>query len=291
MILVFGGTGTIGGAVLRRLDGIGSPVRAAVRRPDRAAALAVPDVETVVADLAAPESLGAALAGVEHVFVATPASEDQVALETALVDAVAAAPGRPHLVKLAAMGYDAGPLPDLIALGANHARIVQHARELDVPLTVLASSGFTTNLLGSAATVRGAGMLYGSSGDGGLSWVDPDDVGAVAAHVLTTPGHEGASYDVTGPEVLNHDAVAERLTGLLGRPVRYVDVPPEAFRQNLESVGLPAWLAGALTELQQVYRAHAAEVVTDEVEKATGRPATTLDDWLARNQAAFAPVD
>lgn len=286
MIVVFGGTGTIGGAVLRRLSEQDAPVRAAVRSPERAAALSVPDVRTVVADLADPTSLPAALQDVERVFVATPVSEDQVALESALVDAVAAAPKRPHLVKLAALGYDA-PAEDRIALTGGHARIVGHARELDVPLTVLAANGFMSNLLGSAATVRGDGVIYGSSGDGGVSWIDPDDVGAVAAHVLLSGGHEGASYDVTGPEALNQDALAERLSAVLDRPVRYVDVPADAYRQNLASFGLPPWLADALGELQQLYRAHRGELVTHEVQKATGRPATTFDDWVGRNRGAF----
>ncbi len=189
-------------------------------------------------------------------------------------------------MKLAALGYDA-PAEDLIALTDNHARVVAHARERDVPLTVVAANGFMSNLLGSAATVRGDGVLYGSSVDGGVSWVDPDDVGAVAAHVLLSGGHEGASYDVTGPVALNQDALAERLSGVLGRPVRYVDVPADAYRQNLASFGLPPWLADALNELQQLYRAHRGELVTDEVQKATGRPATTFDDWVGRHREAF----
>lgn len=288
VILVFGATGTIGGAVLRNLAERDVAVKAVVRSPERAAALGVPDVGTVVADLADPASLTAAVRDADGVFVATPASPEQVRLETALVDAVAAAPGPPHLVKLAALGYDAGPPDEIIALGANHARVVQHMQAVGVRHTVLAPSGFMANLAGSAATIRAEGVLYGSSGDGGLSWVDPADVGAVAAHVLTTPGHDGASYDVTGPEILDHDAVARRLSAALGRPVRYVDVPSQAYRQNLESVGLPPWLAAALTELQELYRAHGAEVVTDEVEKATGRRATDLDTWLAAHRDAFA---
>lgn len=286
MIMIFGATGTIGGEVLRHVVELGVPVRAAVRSPERAAALGVPGVETVVADLADPASLTAALADVDHVFVATPASDRQVELESGLVDAAAAAPRRPHVVKLAAIGYDAPG--DGIALGINHAQVVARLREADVPHTVLAPSGFMSNLLGDAASLRDGSTLYASSGDGGLSWIDPADIGAVAAHVLTTPGHEGASYTVTGPEVLTGADVAERLSALLGRPITYVDVPAQAYRATLDSYGLPPWLAAALTELQQLYRAHAAEVVTDEVEKATGRPATSLTDWLARHHEAFA---
>jgi uncharacterized protein YbjT (DUF2867 family) len=286
VIVVFGGTGTIGGEVLRALAAQGAPVRAVVRDQARAAALPVP-VPTMVADLADPPSLGPVVRDADHVFVVTPASQRQVELETALVDAVAAAPGRPHLVKLAAAGYDAVPPEQAIALAANHARVVAHIRARGIPHTVLAPSAFMTNLLGSAGTVRADGALYGSAGDGGVSWVDPADIAAVAAHVLTSGGHEGASYTVTGPEALGYAAVAERIGAAIGRPVRYVDVPPEQFRQNLGSAGLPPWLADALTELEQLYRGHHAEAVTDEVQKATGRPPASFDDWLARHRDAF----
>ena len=168
MIVVFGGTGTVGGEVLRALADSGAPVRAAVRDPRRASALPVA-VPTVVADLADPASLGPAVRDAERVFLATPASQRQVELESALVDALAAAPGRPHLVKLAAFGYDAVPPDQAIKLAANHARVVAHIRSRGVPHTVLAPSGFMANLLGQAGTVRDQGALYGSAGDGGLA--------------------------------------------------------------------------------------------------------------------------
>ena len=281
MIVVFGSTGTIGGQVLAHLREQGAPVRAAVRTQQRAEPLAAAGVETVVADLTDPASLPAALDGADAVFVATPASTQQVELETNLVDALA---GRGvHLVKLAALGYD---VEQPIALAANHARVVAHARDRDLPLTVLAPTGFTSNLLGSAATLA-QGALYGSAGDGGFAWVDPYDVGAVAAHVLTSDGHEGASYDVTGPEVLTHAQVAEKVGGAIGRPVSYVDVPPEQYAASLRGAGLDGWFADALTELNQVYRRHEAEVVTQEVTKATGRPARSVDDWLTEHRVAL----
>lgn len=286
MIVVFGGTGTVGGEVVAALAAQGAPVTAAVREQGRAASLPVA-VPTVVADLADPASLSPAVRDADRVFVATPASEHQVELETALVDALAEAPGRPHLVKLAAAGYDAVPVDQAIALAANHARVVAHLRDRGVPHTVLAPSGFMSNLLNSAGTVREQGVLYGSSGDGGLSWVDPVDIAAVAAHVLTSDGHDGASYTVTGPEVLTYAAVAGKIAAATDRDVRYVDVPAEQYRQNLAAAGLPPWLANALTELEQLYRAHLAEVVTDEVQKGAGRPPATVDDWLARHRAAF----
>jgi uncharacterized protein YbjT (DUF2867 family) len=288
MILVFGGTGTIGGAVLRQVADSGTPVRAAVRSPERAGALAGPAAETVVADLGDPGTLGPALDGVEAVFLASPGSADQVELEGNLVTAAAEA-GVP-VVKLAALGYDAVPPEEAIRFGANHARVVQRLRDSGVPFTVLAPSGFMSNFLANAAGVRD-GVLYGSAGDGdgdgGVAWIDPDDVGAVAAHVLTTGGHEGASYTLTGPEVLTFAQVAERLAEVSGHDVRYVDVPGPDFEQSLRSAGLDEWTAAAVTELHQLYRTHASGVVTDEVQKATGRAPRSFADWLAANREAF----
>lgn len=284
MIVVFGSTGTIGGQVLRHLREQGADVRAAVRSEAKAGPLRAQGVSTVLADLAEPGTLPAALEGADRVFLASPGAPQQVTLESALVDAVARTGA--HLVKLAALGYDAGPADQAIALAANHARVVEHATTSSVPLTVVAPSGFTSNLLASAATIQ-QGALYASAGDGSIAWVDPSDVGAVAAHVLTSDGHEGASYDVTGPEAIDHDELASRISTALGREVRYVDVPPEQFAGSLRSAGLPGWLADALNELNQVYRRHEAEVVTDEVRKATGRPARGVDDWLPDNAAAL----
>lgn len=280
MIVVFGATGTIGGQVLRHLQEQGADVRAVARTQEKADALG-----GVVADLADPSTLPAAVAGADHVFVATTASADQTQIESNLVDALAGT--GTHLVKLAAMGYDAVPPDQAIALSASHARVVAYAKEKGVPLTVLAPSGFMTNLLASAATIQ-QGQLYASAGDGGLAWVDPADIGAVAAHVLTSSGHEGASYDITGPEVLNHGQVAGLLTEVLGHEVAYVDVPPEQFTGSLRSAGLDPWLADALGELNQLYRQHLAEATTDEVQKATGRPARSLRDWLVEHRASFA---
>jgi uncharacterized protein YbjT (DUF2867 family) len=284
MILVLGGTGTIGGAVLRQLAAAGAPVRAAVRSPERAGALGGPATETVVADLGDPGTLGPALNGVEAVFLASPGSADQVELEGNLVTAAAEA-GVP-VVKLAALGYDAVPPEEAIRFGANHARVVQRLRDSGVPFTVLAPGGFMSNFLANAAGVRD-GVLYGSAGDGGIAWIDPDDVGAVAAHVLTTGDHAGASYALTGPEVLTFPQVAERLAGVTGHDVRYVDVPGPDFEQSLRSAGLDEWTAAAVTELHQHHRTHASEVVTDEVQKAPGRAPRTFADWLAAHREAF----
>lgn len=284
MIAVFGATGTIGSQVLAHLAAQKIPVRVVARTENKAAALRTDGIDAVVADLADPASLPTALAGAEHVFVSTPASADQVTLESNLIDALSNT--NIHLVKLAALGYDAVPVDQAIALAANHARIVDYARQRDVAMTVLAPSGFQSNLLASADTIR-QGQLYGSAGDGGIAWIDPFDVGAVAAHVLTTEGHLGKSYAITGPEILTHDELAAQLTSSLGHEVNYVDLPAEQFEQSLKDAGVDDWTSGALAELHQLYRAHHSEVTTTQIRDLIGRDARSLQDWLNDTKATF----
>ena len=115
--------------------------------------------------------------------------------------------------------------------------------------------------------------------------VDTRDVAAVAAVVLTEPGHAGQTYDVTGPEALSYADVAAALTRSLGREVQYVDVPDDVVRQALAGYGLDAWFVEALIGLYRDYRrsgvdGYAAQV-TDTVQRLTGRAPRTLAGLLS----------
>jgi len=121
--------------------------------------------------------------------------------------------------------------------------------------------------------------------------VDTRDVAAVAAVVLTQPGHVGAHYDVTGPEALSYAEVAAKLTNATGRRITYVAAPDDAARQALLGTGLNEWFANALVGLYQDYRrsgsdGYAAQV-TNAVERLTGRPARSLDNLLAELTPTF----
>jgi uncharacterized protein YbjT (DUF2867 family) len=121
--------------------------------------------------------------------------------------------------------------------------------------------------------------------------VDTRDVAAVAAVVLTQPGHAGAHYDVTGPEALSYADVAAKLSSATGRQITYVAAPDDAVRQALLGAGLNEWFATALVGLYQDYRrsgtdGYAAQV-TNTVERLTGRPPRSLDNLLGEITPAF----
>lgn len=282
MILVTGATGNVGSALTAELCAAGEATRALVRTPESADNLRGYDCEIAVGDFSDARSLDKALCDVRVMYLLTPGGPSQVDQERAAVDAAVRA-GGVRVVKHAALGYDGG----IGRFGDNHGRSIDYLRASGLPFTVLAPNAFMQNLLGNAALVQQQGILPAAGGDAAVSHVDARDIAAVAAHVLSSDGHEGATYEITGPEGLTYGQVAAQLSELLGREIRYVDTPPEEARRAMVGGGMPEWFAGALTELTAAYRAGKGEKVTDEVEKATGRPARPLREFLDDHRSAF----
>ncbi len=281
MILVTGATGTIGGYLVAQLCEQGVKTRALVRSPEKADALRGYGCETSVGSFEDPASLDRALDGVTRVFLASPASPQQVDLERNLVEAARRRRGAVHVVKLAAAGVDGAP--SHLRLVQNHQAVVESLQ--GVPHTVLAPNGFLQNLLGLAAVIQQQGALPSLTGDARISFVDGRDVAAVAVHVLTSDGHDGATYTITGPAAVSEPEIARTLSSLVGRTIGVADLTADQFRAALSA--LPSWNVEAIIELNEHYRTGALADVTDEVEKATGTPARSVEEFLSDHLSAF----
>lgn len=285
-VLVVGATGQVGGALVRELSAARVPFRALVRSPEKADDLRGYDAEIAVGDLEHPESLDDALRGVSAAFLLTPSGPHQPELEGAFADAAARATERPHVVKLAAVGWEQGE----ITLARWHREAVERLVSVGQPHTVLAPNYFMQNLLAGANSV-GHGVLAQPAVDEPIGWVDARDTAAVAAHILQDPApHAGRSYVITGPEALTYQQVAEHLGAARGHEVRYQPASDDQVRQWLLAAGLPEYRVDALAELTQLQRAGGAAMVTDEVTKATGRPARSIQDFARDYAAAFHSV-
>jgi uncharacterized protein YbjT (DUF2867 family) len=280
MILVTGATGTNGSEIVRRLSAAGTPVRALVRNRAKAAAITGAGVEIVEGDLARPETLLAALQGVQKAILVSAWLPEQVELETNFIKA-ARQVGLSHLVKLSAMGADSR---SPVGILAQHGEIEDRVRASGVPFTFLRPNGFMQNFLASAATIA-QGALYAPVEEARVSFVDARDIAAVAVQVASNAGHEGQAYLVTGPEALTHGEVAAKLAEAIGRPVSYVNVSPEQYKSALLQYGTPEWLADGLNELFGFYRDGVGAEVADTVSR-IGRKEPISFDQFAREHAS-----
>jgi uncharacterized protein YbjT (DUF2867 family) len=276
-VLVTGATGNVGSAVVAALAARGEPVRAFVRDPG---ARLGEHAELALGDFADPSSLRRALDGVDRVFLASGDGPAKVAHECAVIDAAAAC-GVRLLAKASAAGADAAsPLPG----AAYNGRIEEHLRGSGIPWVTLRAGFFMTNLLASAGEVRATGRLMAPAGTGRVAMIDPRDVGAVGAAVLTSDGHERRVYELTGPEAIGYAEVAHALSAAVGRSIEYVDVPPGAPPE------LPRWLATQLDLVFERIRQGALEHVTDTVRVLTGADPRGIARFAHDNAARFGRV-
>ncbi len=282
MILVTGATGTVGSEVVRRLLAARQPVRA-LARPGSAAPKLSNGAEVAVGDAGRPETLDAALRGVERMYLLLPMTPPLRQWDAAIIAAAQRA-GVAHVVKHSNMGAqdEAGT-----TMQRWHRAGEMLIEESGMAWTFIRPSGYMTNALGWAGMIKSQGAVYAPGGDGRLAVVDPRDIAAVAVAALTEPGHEGRAYDVTGPEALSAADQVKTISDEIGKPITYIDIPESAAREQMISTGMPAEIAAALTEFMTAVRAGRSATISDTVMKTTGRPARTFAAWAHENAAAF----
>jgi uncharacterized protein YbjT (DUF2867 family) len=281
-ILVTGATGTFGREVVRNLVRRGERVRAAVHREASARHLDGLDVERVELDYERPVTVAKALEGVDRLFllILDMPKHGEVA---GLVARLARQAGVRHLVKLSAMGADR----DSYTLGNWHGDAERAIIEAGVPYTFLRPNSLMQNFATFFRPRKG--RIYLPLGQGRVSYVDARDVGEAAANILAEGGHEGAAYELTGPEAVTMTRVAEILSGVAGEKIVYVDISEEAARQFMQGLGEPDWLVEGVLEMHTVNKAGEYGTVTGDVERLAGHPATSFERFAADYADAFRP--
>ncbi|MCZ6688403.1 MAG: SDR family oxidoreductase [Planctomycetota bacterium] len=286
MILVIGATGTVGTHLVKGLRAQGVPLRVMTRTLDKASGLSAQGVEVVQGDLAQPETLDAALDGADRAFLLSALDPNQVELHGNFFSAAKKA-GTSHVVRLSAIGAR----PDSpLTLGRWHGQVEKNLEESGVPFTHLKPHFFMQNLLFATETIRSQNSFFAPMGDAKIGAVDARDIAAVAEKVLTEDGHQGKTYDITGPANLSHEEMARILSSALGREVKFVDVPPDAAKQGMLDAGFPEWLADCLLELYGIYREGKGEMVTNVVSAITGKEPRSFEQFAKDHISAFQPA-
>ena len=291
MIVVTGATGLAGSEVVRALAARGGRVRAFVRDPGQARRILGGTAELAAGDLADPRSVRAALDGADTLFLSCSDDPRRVGWETGAIDAAAAA-GVRRVVKLSAVGAETG---SPVAFWDWHGQVEQHLRESGTGWVILRSSWYMSNLLAAAAQVAAEGRLYAPAGQARIAMIDPRDVGAAAAALLTSPGlsspgHEGQTYLVTGPEAITFAQVSAGLSAATGRRVEFTDIPGEAAEQAMIGGGVPAFAAGQIVKIFAQLRQGADRRVTATVQALTGSAPRDFASFARDHARRFAPA-
>jgi NAD(P)H dehydrogenase (quinone) len=283
-ILILGATGQVGGAVIPRL--VGNPavqVVVATRSPEK---WHTPGTTAVALDLDRMETLAPALEGVERVFLVTGYTVDMLRQSKVFLDAAKRA-GVKYVVHLGACGGDDTRVDHY----AWHQFIERYIEWRGFSFTHLRPEFFMQNLLGyGGESFVKSGVIRHFIGDARVSWVDCEDVAAVAAACLLDPAKHAGKTHRLGYDAKSFHEVAEIFTRVLGQPFSYEARPPREFLDKVLAAG------SELAYMRCVYNSYAsltagedlgADVVFGNFPAITGRQPRTLADFAKTHAAKF----
>jgi uncharacterized protein YbjT (DUF2867 family) len=275
VILVFGATGNVGGAVVRELAVAGSEVRAVVRQPERASLPA--GVEAVAGDLADVATLRPSLAGVDAAFLMS----GYDGIDDLVPEMTAAGVERVVLLSSSAAGN--GDLSNAVA--RYHIMSEQVVRDAGGAWTFLQPNSFMTNTFQWIPQLRTGDLVRAPFANVAVATIDPADVAAVAARALVSADLEGRSLRLSGPEALRPADRVRILATALGRDLQFEAVPNDAARKEMTE-SMPVEYVDAFFSFF-VNGTIDETTVQPTVHEVLGREARSFADWVATHQERF----
>lgn len=275
MILVTGATGNVGGELVSALANSGEEVRALTRGTGKYEPSA--GAEVAVGDLDRPETLSAALDGVRGVFLLSGYRD-----MTGMVETIQKA-GVEHVVLLTSGAAAGGDMDN--AVERDQILSETALRESGIPWTILRPSGFMSNALRWLPQLRTGDVVRAPFPDVPIAAIDTFDIAAVAAQALTTTGHEGRVYRLTGPEALLPAEQVRVLAAVLGRDLRLEALSDAEARTELGRIMPPGYVDAMFSFF--VDGTYDDSKVLPTVRQLTGRELRTFEQWAEAHADAF----
>lgn len=282
-ILVTGATGNVGGELVKNLVERGADVRALARKPEEAKFPS--GVEVVAGDQTNPESIRAAVQGVDKLFLLNGVVADELT-QALTTFGIAKRAGVKHVTYNSV--YQADRFRDVPHF-ASKVAVENALHEFGVPYTILRPGYFFQNDVTLKPVLQQYGIYPMPIGSAGISAVDSRDISAAAAVTLTEAGHDGETYDLVGSSLLTGPGNAELWSKALGKQINYTGEDFDGWEKQMSGM-LPAWMAYDLRTMLQGYveRGFASTSAdVDRVTKLLGRAPKTYEAFVQETVAGW----
>jgi uncharacterized protein YbjT (DUF2867 family) len=280
-ILVLGALGNVGSEVVKSLLAQGVPVRAADIYPNKITERFRDEVEPVLFDFSRPETFSSTFSGIRRLFLIRPPQISNIQKDMVPALDAAKAAGVHHIVFLSIIGIEQNTV-------VPHYKVEQWLVNSGLDYTFLRSNFFMQNLNTTHRDeIRKKDEIFVPVKNARTSFLDVRDIGAVAAVVLTEPGHERKAYDLTGGEALDYYQVADIFSEVLERKIEYKNPSTLSFffrqlrgKSNLAFALVTTWLYSNT-------RNGMANVVTNDVEHLLGRKPISMRQYVLDNKESW----
>lgn len=270
-IAITGANGQLGRLVVETLKRKvpASDIVALARSPEKAADLGV---ATRAANYSKPETLGAALTGVDTLLLISSNEMGQRAAQHRNVIDAAKKAGVKRIVYTSLLHADTSPL----SLAEEHRQTEAALKASGIAYTILRNGWYSENYTGSIGGALAGGAFIGSAGDGRISGATRLDYAEAAVAVLTGEGHEDKTYELAGDTAWTLAALAAEISKQTGKEIAYRNLPEADYAAALQGFGLPEGLAAAIAGWDVSAASDALLDDGKQLSTLIGRPTTPL---------------
>jgi uncharacterized protein YbjT (DUF2867 family) len=278
--LITGATGDVGSRVVRRLLESGIRPRVLTRSEEKARSLFGEGVDVFVGDLSELGSTRAAIQGANVVYLVNVGP--QIPGRDKAAAAIAREEGVSRIVKLSSLDVEQG-----LAIGAWHENGENAVRAAGVPFTFIRPSGFMTNLLAWAHSIKTEGIVRSSTGNGRRPFIHSEDIAAVSVVALLTAKYVGEALPITGPDALTWGEVTAIIGKAIEKSLTYKVISDEEARERYSRISGSVEETEAHLALWSAIREGRLATKTDCVERILARKPIALEQWVSENRGSF----
>jgi NAD(P)H dehydrogenase (quinone) len=275
---VTGTTGQLGGRVATRLAALRQPQRLLVR--DLARAPRLPGAKAVQASYEDGPSMRAALSGIQTLFLVSGWGSTRLEQHYSAIDAAIAA----GVERIVYTSFLSAAPQATFTHAREHCLTEQRIRATGCHYTFLRPTFYLDR---APRWFSNEGIIRGPAGNGTITWVSRDDLADVAAAVLTTSGHDGASYEITGSQALTLAQAAAEFSRATGLQTSYQPETLEEARASRMKFNPSEWELEAWVSTYVAIATGEMSVVSHTVEALTGHAPQTLADYVRQHPESY----
>ncbi len=278
MIFLTGATGQLGSLIVDQLLGIvdASQLGVLVRSEEKGAPFAEKGIAVHVGDYEDPASLVTAFQNVDVLLFTSNTDFTRRQAQHEHVTDAAKEAGVGRLVYTSIVATD--PETPLVA---SHLATEEYIKASGVPYTFLRNNFYMDMFVDQVQNAIVQGAYFSPLGaDNGAAFVTREDIARVATAVLTTDGHEGKIYNLTGPEVVTPTVFAEVASAISGKTIPFEQISWDALTQGLQASGMPEQAVQMIMMSTQILDSNILALVSDDVGDVTGTPANSFMDYM-----------
>jgi uncharacterized protein YbjT (DUF2867 family) len=294
-VLITGAAGNIGGIgnfLTRLLIKEGMHIRAMVRREDeRSESLRSLGAEIVIGDLLSLSDMHRAIEGCGSLYFSMSVSPEYLAA-TVNVAAVAKHHGIEAFVNMSQLTVSQMSITETTSSPQHqlHWLAEQALNWSGLPVVHVRPTIFMDGffLKFSASNIKNLNEIRAPFGSGKTSPIAAQDVALVLSVILQDPQrYIGTVIELTGPQSEDMDFYAAELSKVLGRTIRYVDVPAALWRENMRDSGLSEHVVDHLSTMGELHRDGRYDRMTDQFARLTGKQPVSIRDFIEQHASAF----